>query len=205
MFYTLASKIPALSKGGNKLLKIFIFGSLIYILLHYYLHSGERWFLLDKLKTYLYYVMVVDFGVAYVLSKWNNSSSEETDRSDEPMSNEQKNARQRDIEELRRMQIDEQKRRLHEKVMEQMREQAEKEAAVEENELEASHESPFLTKDEVEKKDVKQKDTRSKDSKKSLSQRESSDRKSDKKKVKAKKSKEKELESDTHISAFKKQ
>jgi hypothetical protein len=69
MFYTLASKIPFIQsdKSKRKILKIFIIGSVLYILLHYYLHSVPASGVIDTIKQYLYYIMPADFVLSYFL------------------------------------------------------------------------------------------------------------------------------------------
>jgi hypothetical protein len=69
MFYTVASKLPILPQDKQKkILMIFVIGSVLYALVHYYLYSSPMEGLLDQLKKYLYYIMAVDFGVSYFLS-----------------------------------------------------------------------------------------------------------------------------------------
>jgi hypothetical protein len=68
MFFTIISKLPALVSDDNKkLLKIFIIGTVLYLLCHYYLFSGERSTILNNVKKYFYHVMAVDFVVAYLV------------------------------------------------------------------------------------------------------------------------------------------
>ena len=69
MFYILTSKIPYISNDSSdkKFLKIFIIGSIIYILLHYYLFRYERGNSIDKYRKYIYYVMFADLSITYLL------------------------------------------------------------------------------------------------------------------------------------------
>jgi len=56
MFYTLASKIPLINDGksSNNFIKIFVVGSIFYLMLHHYLYSGVAPELLDKIKSWIY-------------------------------------------------------------------------------------------------------------------------------------------------------
>ncbi|ATZ80890.1 hypothetical protein BMW23_0844 [Bodo saltans virus] len=78
MFYTLISRLPFITNDNSdtKLLKIFVLGSVIYILVHYYLFSQDRGDMLNIVKPYLYYAMAADLGIAYALTKLFGSSDE---------------------------------------------------------------------------------------------------------------------------------
>ncbi len=105
MFYTITSKLPFIETDNSKrkMLKIFIIGSVLYILLHLYLYSSNMTGLLENIKQYLYYMMALDFGVAYFFSK--NSAEEETEntnvRNGDKYTSEQMKAIQ--FEQMRRM------------------------------------------------------------------------------------------------------
>ena len=77
MFYTLISQTPFINNdiSSKKILKLFLIGSVLYILLHYYLFSAPRGFL-DKYKRYIYYVMAIDFVTAYILTSIFGNSAE---------------------------------------------------------------------------------------------------------------------------------
>jgi hypothetical protein len=91
MFYTIISKLPFISsdKSSRKFFKIFVFGSLLYILLHYYLFANAQEGILDMVKTYIYYAMVADLVTAYALETWF-SGKQESNESNE--SNELENS-----------------------------------------------------------------------------------------------------------------
>ena len=84
MFYAIASKIPFIEsdKSKRKILKIFIIGSVLYVLLHYYLYSSPMNGMLSTVKQYLYYLMFVDFGIAYFLSSQTVQEENEEDSED---------------------------------------------------------------------------------------------------------------------------
>jgi hypothetical protein len=77
MFYTLISQTPFINNdiSSKKILKLFLIGSILYILLHYYLFSAPRGFL-DKYKRYIYYVMAIDFVTAFILTSIFGNSAE---------------------------------------------------------------------------------------------------------------------------------
>jgi hypothetical protein len=85
MFYTIVSRIPFIlnDKSNSKLLKIFILGSVLYILLHYWLNRNSRGSLIDKYKGYLYYIMMVDFTVSYFLLKLSKPIVETNEEEEE--------------------------------------------------------------------------------------------------------------------------
>jgi hypothetical protein len=84
MFYTIISKLPFISsdKSSRKIFKIFVFGSLLYILLHYYLFLNAQEGLLDMLKTYIYYAMVADLVTVYALETFFKGKQESNDSND---------------------------------------------------------------------------------------------------------------------------
>jgi hypothetical protein len=152
MFYTIASRLPLI--GGDKttknFLKVFIVGSALYVYTHYYLYSAERIALLEKIKPYLYYVLVLDLVITYFLMKWNSPSEEDEFDISKNDNNEQSNSRRiesreqlnNDLQELKRMaQMETYKKQLLE---DQQREQynLNKEDTV-------SKQSPFMTRDEI--------------------------------------------------------
>lgn len=112
MIYTIISRIPMITSDSSsrRYFKIFLFGSLVYILLHYYLHAQERWEILEKLKGYLYYIMVIDFLIACAWAKFSGSSDDtdteenETHRG-QKFTNEEQDEIERNMQELRRMQM----------------------------------------------------------------------------------------------------
>jgi len=84
MFYTIISKLPFISsdKSSRKIFKIFVFGSLLYILLHYYLFLNAQEGMLDMLKTYIYYAMVADLVTVYALETWFKGKQDSNDSND---------------------------------------------------------------------------------------------------------------------------
>lgn len=70
MFYTIISNLPFIKSdtGSRKILKIFIIGSILYALLHYFLFQQEQIFILEQFKKYLYYMIAIDFGIAAFIS-----------------------------------------------------------------------------------------------------------------------------------------
>lgn len=203
MFYTLVSRIPLISnlKNDGKFLKIFIIGSLMYILLHYYLFSDERWYMLEKLKSYLYYIMAFDLGVAYFVSKWYApTEDEEEEKQNGGYTYEERLQMERDLQELKRMQS---------RPTDGQKSEGDDMDRVENknNVDDVSQKSPFMTKDEVENKSNKSnKSAKSNKSKKSTEQSKTSQKTSSTKpkpKPKKKKSKEKSrTESDTQIDVY---
>lgn len=214
MFYTLASRIPLISTNkSKKFLLIFVVGSIAYILLHYYLYSGERFELLDKLKNYLYYVMALDLGVAYFLSKFSSSDDEKSnERASQEYSKEDREEIERNLYELRKMQSNHaelQRQKMLQMQYEQQQAQIKHEQAdTKSNKEDKSQESPFMTREEVEeseKKEKKSNRSRSKKTKETTSS--SSDSKPKKvpeKKPKTKKTdtKKSDLEEDTNFPVF---
>lgn len=90
MVYTIISKLPFITsdKSNRRFFKIFVFGSLIYVLLHYYLFQKDQDGILDSIKTYLYYAMGLDLCLAYALDQWTGNTEEE--KKDDSLPNNQK-------------------------------------------------------------------------------------------------------------------
>jgi len=66
MFYTIVSRILKI----DNYLHIFIIGSILYIMIHWYLHMEKtRMGLLFICQKYMYHMMVADFSVACILLK----------------------------------------------------------------------------------------------------------------------------------------
>lgn len=98
MFYTLASRMPIV---GKSFLRIFMFGSILYILLHYYLFSNQRHDIVEKLKDYLYYIMSIDLIIAYFLNRFNRPKKDDDSDKDKIKSKEEKEQLEKSIELLR--------------------------------------------------------------------------------------------------------
>ena len=127
MFYIISSRIPLISSDftKRKYFKVFIFGSVFYVLLHYYLNKQIRVGIPEKMRKFLFYIMGVDFSIACILLKYMKTAvpEEDTDDSDDDHSS-QKQLDQphltKELEEQRRLFLEEHQRRLlHEKMMEQ--------------------------------------------------------------------------------------
>jgi len=77
MFYTITSRLPFILSDNTprKLFKIFLIGSICYIILHYFLYLKVEGNILLKLRQYIYYIMGADFVLAYLLGKlWKSSN-----------------------------------------------------------------------------------------------------------------------------------
>jgi hypothetical protein len=197
MFYSLGTRISYITenKQGNVLLRVFIFGSLLYLILHYYLYIDRRWEAVDKMKHYLYYVMFVDFVISYLLIKWNSPSKQSTDEEEQKdiMTNEQLEEIERNYRELRelRKQISPTPAETYRNKVEQKEEEEKEEKTVS---ISASQKSPFMTRDEIS------------ENKKEKEKKEETESKHDKKKKDKLKKKEKTTEqdniTDTNIPLF---
>lgn len=68
MFYTLVSR-TIITKIDNPrdYLYIFVIGSVGYVVLHWYLHMEKREGIIERVRGYIYYAMVLDAIVAYVM------------------------------------------------------------------------------------------------------------------------------------------
>lgn len=219
MFYTLASKAPMINNNkSHKFLMIFIAGSLAYVLLNYYLYSGERFELLNKLKQYFFYVMALDLAIAYFLSKFSGSSS--SNESEGKYTNDEREEIERNLQEIKRMQMNpaelqkqkmmqqyeqhqyEQQKLLHQyQQKEQLRQQQENE---QEKSEKGSQQSPFMTREEIkesEKNEKKEKRGKKEEQSKKKTTTTSSSSSSEKPKKKHK-SKKDNLDEDTHIPAY---
>ena len=75
MFFTLLSKILFKSTNRRSYFYLFVSGAILYIILHYYLNCAERGALLQKLNSYLYYVMTIDFVIGCYLVKGKEEKS----------------------------------------------------------------------------------------------------------------------------------
>ena len=83
MFYIISSRIPLISSDftKRKYFKVFVFGSVFYVLLHYFLNKQTRVGIPEKMRKYLFYIMGVDFTIACILLKYMKTAvpEEETD------------------------------------------------------------------------------------------------------------------------------
>ena len=137
MFYIITSRIPLISHDNTnrKYFKLFVLGSAIYAVVHYYLYKELRAGFIEKIKKFLYHVMVIDFIIASVLLKYLKIANPEeenedvvTDKKQAPhQSNESedraRNARlNAELEEQRRLFLEQhQQRMLEQRMLEQNR------------------------------------------------------------------------------------
>jgi hypothetical protein len=135
MFYIISSRIPLISSDftKRKYFKVFVFGSVFYVLLHYYLNKQITAGIPEKMKKYLFYIMGVDFTIACILLKYIKTAVPEEEPEDDDNDSENDNDGQhnnqkqldqshltKELEEQRRLFLEEHQRRLlHEKIMEQ--------------------------------------------------------------------------------------
>jgi hypothetical protein len=172
MFYTLTSKIPLIPSGKNHFLIVFVLGSLAYIALNYYLYSGQAPEFVNKLKTYVYYLMAVDLAIAYFLSKGtNNCESEEEEKGG--YTPEQKEQIEQDLQMLRksnkskidaytqRAQQMEEEQLVQEQLARTQHQKNKHKELSEEESVAKSNQSPFKTIDEVEEDDKREKEAKS--------------------------------------------
>ncbi len=84
MFYTLVSRsIITKINCSRDYLNIFLIGSVGYIILHWYLYSEKKEGFVEKIREYLYYMMVVDIVTSYVSVTFYPSKSDKKIESDE--------------------------------------------------------------------------------------------------------------------------
>lgn len=143
MFYTIISRIPMIShsKSKQKFLQVFLLGSLVYILLHYYVNSGERHEFFESIKPYIYYWMAIDLALSYFISQWDAPEK----------NNDDKGSVDDDLNELRMLQ----------------NKNSNNAKAEEES---SSQKSPFMTRDEIDRENnAKKPESSSKSSKSSQS------------------------------------
>jgi len=100
MFYTLLSKVNAIKESKYGFLITFFIGSVIYLCIHHYLHTYNKIDLLDKYKTYLYFVMLADLGLAYYLLEQHNKK-----KLNNKYTNEQREEIENDYQQLKRAQM----------------------------------------------------------------------------------------------------
>lgn len=145
MFYTLVSKLPIISndKSDKKFFKIFLLGSVLYILLHYFLHLKKRNEIVEKIKKYIYYVIGLDLMFAFFMSRRSrhNEEDDEEQVEEHTYSNNEKEDIMKSYEEMKRLQ------NLRQKTIDQPNKQEDKkesEDKKEKEEEELSEKSPFI-------------------------------------------------------------
>ena len=143
MFYIISSRIPLISsdKTNRKYFKLFVSGAVSYVLLHYYLNKEVMSGMVEKIRKYIYYVMCIDFAIACVLLKYIKTNVPNIDESDDEKEDDEKeddenenkksnsniNNKQklsRELEEQRRLFLEEHQRKLLQEKMLQQKAQA---------------------------------------------------------------------------------
>lgn len=107
MFYTLISKTPYITKSNNSLLPVFILGSIMYLVLHYYLFSQNMPDIISKNKMYIYYLIIVDLILAVYLINTNQTHEDaiKQEHVNKVYTDDDKQAIERNIQELKRVQL----------------------------------------------------------------------------------------------------
>ena len=110
MFYTIVSRsfITKINTSRDYFY-IFLIGSVCYVILHWYLHMDKRDGIIEKVREYMYYTMILDGITAYVLMilyppKNNKKNTESVESDREQYSPEQKKAIMQKMQEARRLQ-----------------------------------------------------------------------------------------------------
>ena len=84
MFFTLLSKTVLKNEGNSRVyFYLFLAGIVCYIILHYYLNSGERNAILQKLNNYFYYIVPLDFAIGAWLLKTSEIKSKKSDEDED--------------------------------------------------------------------------------------------------------------------------
>ena len=109
MFYYLINKLH-LIKGDNKMFKIFILGTICYIILHAFLFSkrAESFINVAKYRKYIYYIMGADLAFTYLSVKNNESNVSSHNHTNTNAVHEQHKQHEQQDEHLHRQQQDEQ-------------------------------------------------------------------------------------------------
>jgi hypothetical protein len=157
MFYTIASRLSII--GGDKTIKnffkVFIVGSMLYVYTHYYLFSAERMLFLEKIKQYIYYVLILDLLITYFLMKWN-TSTDEYDEKEYTKSTESSLQINADLQELKRMaQLEANKTQMLQNQQYETYNSNNKDDTI-------SKQSPFMTRDEIKSNELKEKEKKQK-------------------------------------------
>jgi hypothetical protein len=167
----------ASDKTPRKLFKLFLIGSVLYIVLHYYLYSADRGEMLSKVRSYLYYAMAVDILVAYSLSSF---SSDNEDKSEDDNNGKDEGSKNKGYSEQERQAI-------VQKLQERMWLQNKQQLLEQQKLAEQQRRSLFIKKDQALDDDENAVDKKSESKK-------SSDKKSDGKKEKRNKKEETDME-----------
>ena len=208
MFYTLVSRTVVTKINTSRdYFNIFLIGSVGYVILHWYLHMEKRDGIIEKVREYLYYTMVVDVITAYAMmimypvkksDEHNTDDVEESKENDKKKEEEQytpdqKKAIMQKMQEARRLQ------QMRHKDMIEQKETKETKETKESNVINVDQ--PKKEEDNVgEKKSIFTKSEESKESNVSSSKEVNETKKSSSVRIKGKK-KESEIE-DTEIPVF---
>jgi len=206
MFYIISSRIPIISsdKTNRKYFKLFVSGAVSYVLLHYYLNKEVRSGMVEKIRKYIYYVMCIDFAIACVLLKYIKTNVPNTDENDEEDNEDNENKENkknnsninnqqklsRELEEQRRLFLEEHQRKLLQEKMLQQKAQALALAQAQEQEKK--------NKVKTESEKTESEKTESEKTKSEKTESEKSQKKTEKKKEKkVEKKKEKKVKDET--------
>ncbi len=135
MFYIISSRIPLISSDNTnrKYFKLFVTGSIFYVLIHYYLNKDVRFGLVEKFRKFIYQVMAVDLAIACILSKYIRTSKPKEKEEDSDSESSQVCPIKKDqhvnnpaqltneLEEQRRLFLEEHQRRIMEQRMMEQR------------------------------------------------------------------------------------
>lgn len=92
MFYTLVSRtIITRITTPRDYLYIFLIGSVGYVVLHWYLYMEKKEGIMEKVREYLYYAMVLDMITAIILLSMYPSKSDKTENEEDNNNEDQKN------------------------------------------------------------------------------------------------------------------
>lgn len=125
MVYTIISRLPFITsdKSNKRFFKIFVFGSLLYVLLHYYIFQKDQEGILETVKMYLYYAMALDLCLAYALDQFFGTPIEENKKTNDELPNSQT---QKSPTKQQTQQIPQQTQLMKEQTQVQNRQQANK-------------------------------------------------------------------------------
>ena len=145
MFYFIVSRLPIISNvEDGKLFRVFIIGTICYIILHAFLYSGynEKSEFIKKYRSYFYYMWGADLALTGIIIKIFGGSQDNDDDDEEEL-----NLQYKEVNSVQRMSQDEIKRKLEEikKYESEMNNQ---------ESFQNSSPSPFIKKDQGTKKSI---------------------------------------------------
>lgn len=159
MFYTIVSKTPLVPSNdfGTKFFRVFLLGSIAYILLNYFVYSSDKGFVFDKVKDYFYYLVALDLVIAYIICRWLSNYIDEDEIVDDNQTVDREQYKQQkqdidnidnNVQELRRMM--EHKNMMRQRMMTANPQvQQELDNRNDNQNGTASQQSPFMTKEEA--------------------------------------------------------